>query len=158
MIRRVMKATTDNTITPAAPADGPAIASMLRAADLPYEDIAPHLGHFFVARKGGVVVGAVGLEVHGPDGLLRSLGVAPAYRGHGLGDELVRRLERAAAEWGVAQLWLLTTTAEAFFARRGFRVTPRTAVPTEIAATHEFKSLCPSTAICMTRARAEAKP
>ena len=157
MIRRVMKTTTDYTITPAAPADGPAIASLLRAADLPHEDIAPHLGHFFVARKGGVVVGAIGLEVYAPDGLLRSLVVAPALRSRGLGEQLVRRLERAAAEWGVARLWLLTTTAEAFFARRRFRVTPRTAVPTEIAATHEFKSLCPSTAICMTRARAEAK-
>jgi amino-acid N-acetyltransferase len=153
-----MNATADHTITPAAPADGPAIAALLCAADLPHEDIAPHLGHFLVARQGGAIVGAVGLEVYAPDGLLRSLVVAPSFRGRGLGDELVRRLEQAAADWGVERFWLLTTTAEAFFARRGFRVTPRADAPAEIAATHEFKSLCPSTAICMARARTEAKP
>ena len=153
-----MKATTDYTITPAAPADGPAITALLRAADLPYEDIGPHLGCFLVARRDGAIVGAIGLELYAPDGLLRSLVVAPQCRGRGLGDELVRRLERVAAEWGVEQFWLLTTTAEAFFARRGFRVTPRAGAPTEIAATHEFKSLCPSTAICMTRAQTEVTP
>ena len=153
-----MKATTDYTIAPAAPADGPAIAALLGAAELPHEDITPHLGHFLVARDGGAIVGAVGLEVYAPDGLLRSLVVAPAHRGRGLGDELVRRIEQAAAEWGVERFWLLTTTAEAFFARRGFRVTPRTGAPAKIAATHEFKRLCPSTAICLTRARTEAKP
>ena len=153
-----MKVTTDYSITPAAPTDGPTIAALLRAADLPYEDIGPHLGRFLVARQGSAIVGAIGLEVYAPDGLLRSLVVAPEYRGRGLGDELVRRLERAAADWGIERFWLLTTTAEAFFARRGFRVTPRAAAPTEIAATHEFKSLCPSTAICMARARTEAKP
>jgi amino-acid N-acetyltransferase len=149
---------TSHTIAPAAPTDLRAIAALLRAADLPPEDIGPHLGHFFVARKGGAIVGAIGLEVYAPDGLLRSLVVAPAHRGRGLGDELVRRLGRTAADWGVERFWLLTTTAEAFFARRGFRVAPRAGVPAEIAATHEFKSLCPSTAICMARARAEAKP
>jgi amino-acid N-acetyltransferase len=153
-----MKATTDYTITPAAPADGPAIAALLRAAELPHEDITPHLGHFLVAREGGTMVGAVGLEVYAPDGLLRSLVVALAHRGRGLGDRLVRRLEQAAAAWRVERFWLLTTTAEAFFARRGFRVTPRTGAPAKIAATHEFKTLCPSTAICLTRARTEAKP
>ena len=153
-----MKATTDYTITPAAPADGPAIAALLGAAELPHEDITPHLGHFFVAREGGVMVGAIGLEVYAPDGLLRSLVVAPAHRGRGLGDKLVRGLEQAAAEWGVERFWLLTTTAEAFFARRGFQVTARAGAPAVIAATHEFKSLCPSTAICMSRARSEAPP
>jgi amino-acid N-acetyltransferase len=153
-----MKATADYTITPAALADGPAIAALLRAAELPHEDIALHLGHFLVARQGSAIVGAIGLEVYAPDGLLRSLVVAPAHRGHGLGDGLVRRLERAAADRGVERFWLLTTTAKTFFARRGFRVTPRADAPAEITATHEFKSLCPSTAICMTRARTGAKP
>jgi amino-acid N-acetyltransferase len=148
----------DLLITPAASADGPAVVALLRAADLPHEDITPHLEHFLVARNGGTIVGAVGVEVYAPDGLLRSLVVTPAYRGRGLGDELVRRLERAAAEWGVERFWLLTTTAEAFFARRGFRVTPRAGAPAKIAATHEFKSLCPSTAICLSRARTGAKP
>jgi amino-acid N-acetyltransferase len=149
---------TSQIIAPATPADARAIAALLRAADLPYEDIAPHLGHFLVARQGATIIGAIGLEVYSPDGLLRSLVVAPAHRGQGLADALVRRLKQAAAVWGVERFWLLTTTAEAFFARRGFRVTPRAGAPAEIAATHEFKSLCPATAICMARTRAEARP
>jgi amino-acid N-acetyltransferase len=149
---------TDCTITPATAADAPAIAALLRAADLPHEDFAPHLAHFLVARSGGAVVGAIGLEVYAPDGLLRSLVVALAQRGAGLGDALVRQLAQAAAGWGVERFWLLTTTAEKFFAARGFRVTPRAEAPAAIAGTHEFKTLCPVSAICMARARTEAKP
>jgi N-acetylglutamate synthase-like GNAT family acetyltransferase len=52
----------------------------------------------------------------------------------------------------VRQFYLLTTTAEAFFARRGFRKIARQSVPAAIGDTREFKSLCPSSAICMTRA------
>jgi N-acetylglutamate synthase-like GNAT family acetyltransferase len=107
-----------------------------------------------VARDGhGGVIGAVGAQVDGPDALMRSLVVAPAWRGAGVGSALVRRLEAAAAAWGVERWWLLTTTAEKFFASRGFRAVPRSAAPAAIAATDEFVGLCPSVAVCLTRER-----
>jgi amino-acid N-acetyltransferase len=140
------------TICAAAPADEAAIRTLLREAGLPDEDFAGHLAHFLVARRAGAVVGAVGFELHGRDALLRSLVVAPAARGAGLGGELVKRLGRAAARAGAQQFFLLTTTAETFFARRGFARIERPGVPPAIAATREFNSLCPASAVCMTRA------
>lgn len=144
-------------ISAAVPGDAPAIEVRLRDADLPHVDFADHLANFLVARCGGEIVGAVGFELHGRDALLRSLVVAPAHRGAGLGGELVDRLTAAARRRGVRRFYLLTTTAEAFFARRGFQKTARQAVPSAIAGTQEFNSLCPSSAICMTRAVAAAE-
>lgn len=139
------------TITPARPTDEPAVRVLLQAADLPHEDFAAHLAHFLVARQGGAVVGAVGFELHGRDALLRSLVVAPASRGTGLGDRLVRELTAAARRAGVARFYLLTTTAEQFFARRGFKKIDRQLVPAAVATTPEFQSLCPASAVCLSR-------
>jgi N-acetylglutamate synthase-like GNAT family acetyltransferase len=145
------------SIGPAAAGDVPAIAALLREAGLPHEDFAGQVAQFLVARTAdGAVIGAIGAEVAGEDALLRSLVVAPAWRGHGLGGRLVDALECAAAGWGVRRWWLLTTTAEAFFVRRRFRVAPRAEAPAEIAATAEFRGLCPSIATCLSRERREA--
>ncbi len=141
-------------LSPALPADAPAIAGLLATAGLPHEDFARHLGNFIVARQNGMIVGAVGCEVCGPDALLRSLVVDPEARGTGLGDRLVRALAQQAVAHGVSRLYLLTTTAEAFFRARGFVRTGRAAVPSPVAATQEFRSLCPASAVCMARAAA----
>jgi amino-acid N-acetyltransferase len=134
--------------------DGPAIAALLHEAGLPHGDIGPHLGYFLVAREaGGALVGAIGAEVHAPDALLRSLIVAPSQRGKGLGGELVRRLEAAAAAWGVQRWWLLTTTAESFFGVRGFVVADRTGAPAAIRGTRQFSGGCSAGAVCLTRER-----
>ena len=155
-MRMVKPAADTIAISAAAPEDAAAIGVLLREAELPHEDFAGHLAHFLVARRAGAVVGAVGFELHGRDALLRSLVVAPALRGHGLGDRLVRRLAAVSRREGVTRFYLLTTTAEAFFARRGFKKIARPAVPAAIAATREFNSLCPVSAVCMTRAVAIA--
>ena len=151
-MRMVKPAAAPVAISAAAPNDAAAIAILLRDAALPHEDFAGHLAHFLVARRAGAVVGAVGFERHGRSALLRSLVVAPALRGHGLGDRLVHRLAAVARRKKVERFYLLTTTAEAFFARRGFQKIARQAVPAAIAATREFNSLCPVSAVCMTRA------
>jgi N-acetylglutamate synthase-like GNAT family acetyltransferase len=148
---------TDIHISPAAPADVPAIAALLRAAELPADDFAPHLGHFLVARSEGAVVGAVGAEVCGEAALLRSLVVEVSQRGAGLGGRLVDELERAADGWGVRRWWLLTTTAEVFFERRGFRVTERAEAPAAIRATGQFNGGCCCSAVCLTRERRTAR-
>ena len=154
---RMVKFAADTiAISAAAPDDVTAIAALLREAELPHEDFAGHLTHFLVARRASAVVGAVGFERHDRNALLRSLVVAPALRGNGLGDRLVRRLAAVARRKGVERFYLLTTTAEAFFARRGFKKIARQTVPAAIAATREFNSLCPVSAVCMTRAVAIA--
>jgi amino-acid N-acetyltransferase len=138
-------------IDAARPTDEATIRALLEQAGLPHEDFAGHLADFLVARRGDEVVGAVGFELHGPEALLRSLVVAPAARGTGLGDRLVREITAAARRRGVARFHLLTTTAEGFFTRRGFGRIARNSVPAEIAATPEFQSLCPASAVCLTR-------
>lgn len=139
-------------IEPARPEDAAAIAALLRAAGLPHEDFGAHLAHFLVMREAGMVVAAIGCERHGPEALLRSLVVAPDRQGLGVGDRLVRELSRQAKAWGVRRFFLLTTTTEKFFATRGFARVERAAVPPAVAATEEFRSLCPASAVCMMRA------
>ncbi len=138
-------------ISAAAPKDIPAITALLREAGLLHEGFASHLAHFLVARRGSEVVGAIGFELHGADALLRSLVVAAGLRGGGLGDRLVKRLVVPARRAGVRRFYLLTTTAEAFFSKRGFHQVARPAVPTAIAGTEEFNSLCPASAVCLMR-------
>ncbi|HVS52678.1 MAG TPA: arsenic resistance N-acetyltransferase ArsN2 [Opitutaceae bacterium] len=149
-----MKIAAEIQIGPATAANGPAIAALLRAAELPHEDCAAHLGNFLVARAAdGAIVGAVGAEVCGADALLRSLVVDATWRGAGLGSRLVAALERAAAAWGVRRWWLLTTTAETFFAARGFRVADRSEAPETIQRTGQFSGGGCSSAVCMMRER-----
>ena len=139
-------------LRPARPAELDAIADLLRAADLPVEDLnAAMLGAFVVATDGGACVGVVGLEIHGSNALLRSLAVEPRHRSRGLGAGLVDAIETEARARGVAALYLLTTTATAFFERAGYAAHDRAAVPPAIAATTEFSSLCPDTADCLWR-------
>ena len=139
-------------LRPARPAEFDAIAGLLRAADLPVEDLdAVMLDAFVVATEGGACVGVVGLEIHGPNALLRSLAVEPRHRSRGLGAGLVDAIETEARARGVTALYLLTTTATAFFERVGYAAHDRAAVPSAIAATTEFSSLCPDTADCLWR-------
>jgi amino-acid N-acetyltransferase len=142
------------SIAQATAADLPAIAALLREADLPHEDIAPHLRHFLVARhETGKAIGAIGAEVHAPDALLRSLVVAPAYRGTGVGEKLIRELEDRAAAWGVERWWLLTLSAEKFFTARGFTPSAREQAPAAIQRARQFSGGCCSSAVCLTRRR-----
>ena len=128
------------------------ILSLLVAATLPVDDLVenPNLP-FWVAEIDGRTVGAVGLERFGPDGLLRSLVVAPEARRHGVGAALVESLERDARAAGVSRLLLLTQTAEAFFARLGYRQVARDLAPTSMRTHPQFVGLCPSSASCMSK-------
>lgn len=148
-------ATAPLTLRPFRLGDEGAIVALLQAARLPTEDVGGDLlDGFLVARRGADLVGVVGVEVHGEDGLLRSLVVAPTERGSGLGTRLVHEIEELARAWGVTRNYLLTTTAEDFFDRRGYEKLAREDVPAAIAATAEFAALCPADAVCMTRALA----
>jgi predicted GNAT family acetyltransferase len=69
--------------------------------------------------------------------------VTSAHRTQGLGQRLVERAEHHARECGAATIYLLTTTAEAFFRSRDYIVTPRESAPPAILSTPEFAGLCP---------------
>ncbi|MGO9946363.1 MAG: GNAT family N-acetyltransferase [Steroidobacteraceae bacterium] len=96
--------------------------ALLQAQGLPVSDITDgHLEHFFFAGSDGSPTGLVGLEIYGSDALLRSLVVADSARTQGVGSALVQHAEDYAVSNNVATMYLLTTTAESFFERRGYR-------------------------------------
>jgi amino-acid N-acetyltransferase len=129
--------------------DRGALEEILAHNGLPSRDIGEHLPRFVLARRAEETVGAVGLEVRGSEGLLRSLVVVAAERGRGIARELCARIESLARLEGVGTLYLLTETAAGFFARLGFSPVERSRAPESIQATEEFRHLCPSSAVCM---------
>jgi len=108
-----------------------------------------HLEHFFFIESYGSATGLVGVELYGIDALLRSLVVAETARTRGLGSALVRRAEDYAASRHVGAMYLLTTTAESFFERRGYRRIDRAQAPPAIQSAPEFASLCPASSAFM---------
>ncbi len=139
----------------AEPRDADAVERLLAAADLPLDGAAAALAHAVVAERDGALVGVAALELHGGSALLRSVVVEPSAQGDGLGGRLVAERLAQAAALGVDDVYLLTTTAEAFFACRGFARVERERVPDAIRASPEFASLCPASAAVMRRAVAQ---
>ncbi len=62
-----------------------------------------HLRHFLLAKKDGMLVGVIGLEVLGEFGLLRSLAVTFDHRGKGIGNLLNERMLAYARLQGIKQ-------------------------------------------------------
>ena len=117
----------------------------LEAVGLPTADIdRPDLTFFGLSDERGPI-GYVGLEGEGPDRLLRSMVVMQARRGQGHGRELLRHVEEKCLG-AVECLHLLTTGAAPFFRGVGFSDADRSAAPSAIAATGQFKSICPASA------------
>lgn len=138
--------------------DLPAIERMLAIAGLESTGIAELLdraGDVVVAgdtRRPGELAAVAAIEVCGKYALLRSVAVHPDWRQHRLGAAVVGRMVDIARQRGVRALYLLTTTAEGYFPKVGFEAVDRGAVPEEIAETEEFRSMCPASAVVMTRA------
>jgi amino-acid N-acetyltransferase len=129
-----------------------AAKKLLSASDLPVADITTqHMRHFFGYGSDSNLEGLVGLELYGEAALLRSLAVATERRGTGLGTQLVEHAEGYAREKGVTSLYLLTTTAEAFFRRRGYTRIPREEAPAAIKSTSEFSGICPASSAFMVK-------
>jgi len=124
--------------------------ALLQAQGLPVSDITDeHLEHFFFIGSDDSPTGLVGLELYGTDALLRSLVVAENARSKGFGSTLIDHAEQYSASKGVRSIYLLTTTAEAFFKRLGYERVERAKAPASIARTREFAGLCPASSAFM---------
>jgi amino-acid N-acetyltransferase len=139
------------TIRVATPGDFAGVVQLLEAADLPTAGLTPSLPDFLVAEESGRIVGAIGLEVYGEYGLLRSAVVDAGRRNSGLGRDLVESLLLRAETKGTREIYLLTTTAERFFPRFGFAAIGREEVATPVRASEEFRGACPDSAVVMRR-------
>jgi len=129
-----------------------AAIALLQRAGLPVEDLTEErLEEFFQAGDPSAPIGMVGLELSPPHGLLRSLVVEPHARSGGLGSRLLAHAEAHARSRGVRSLYLLTTTAEAFFGARGYVRADRREAPPFIRSSPEFTALCPESAAFMVK-------
>jgi amino-acid N-acetyltransferase len=137
----------------ATPLDWLPVRDLLGRADLPVEDLAADRMPDFVVCVGadGILAGAIGLERYGEVALLRSLVVDEAGRGKGLGGSLVAALEQSARNRGTRELWLLTNDANDFFAARGYEIRDRADAPDAIQGSAEFSSICPASAVLMSK-------
>jgi amino-acid N-acetyltransferase len=131
------------------------LMQFLAACNLPVSDLScAESLQLFGAFSGSDLIGTVGLELTAPVALLRSLAVAPAHRGQGVGERLVALAERHAAMNGVDALYLLTTTAASFFTKLGYAFAERADAPAAIQATAQFSGLCPASSIFMAKYQA----
>jgi amino-acid N-acetyltransferase len=105
-------------------------------------------GHGGQTREDGRLVGVAGMEDHETAGLLRSVAVASDQRNRGLGAALVSRLIRRSRRSGHEAVYLLTRTAEEYFARFGFRRVERSEARPSVAGARQFASqVCECSAV-----------
>ena len=140
-----------HAITPAVPADLPAILELLAASKLPRAGIEDHVASTLVARADSDVVGSAALELYGSAALLRSVAVATRLRGRGLGAALTVAALDLARRSGVRTVYLLTETAGRFFPKFGFAAIARAEVDPVVLESPEFTTACPKSALVMVK-------
>ena len=91
------------------------------------------------------------IDVRGEDAYLRAVAVREDLRGRRLGQLVVAAAVRDARARGARRTWLLTETAERFFAALGFEALDRADVPGWIRLGPGEG--CPSSAVAMSRAQ-----
>ena len=127
------------------------VTALLAAFNLPTLGVVEHLDSFVVVEANGRVVGTGGLEFYSRTTLLRSVAVAHSHQRRGFAAAICDHLELMAARRGVEHVYILTETAEEFFAKRGYSTTPRAEAPRDIATSEEFATICPQSAVLMRR-------
>lgn len=138
-----------NGIRAATARDLPEVITLLAKDKLPLAGLKEHVGTMLVARRSARVVGCAAVEIYGTSGLLRSVAVDEERRGEGLGHQLTQAALDLARSRGVTSVYLLTTTAESFFPRFGFREVAREDVDPAVRASVEFTTACPAGAMAM---------
>ena len=135
----------------ASPTDWDAIVALLQSASLPVADLTPTSTSLFaVCERENGIVGAIALEPRDEaSAMIRSLVVAPELRRSGIGVALTEAIESQAIDRGIHVLYLLTDSAEKFFANRGFARIDRALAPVSISSHPQFRSLCPASAAFM---------
>jgi amino-acid N-acetyltransferase len=139
----------DVVITAARAADVDAIKQLLEVNELPLEGVDDHWKTFVVARDGETLIGCGGSEAYSNAALIRSIAVDPTHRNRGIARMIVRQLLDRLSAIGVREFYLLTTTAQDYFKKRGFKKCDRDEVNPQLLASREFQDACPSTATVM---------
>lgn len=138
-------------IVPASQNSFSAAIELLKKNKLPTEDINPGT-QLFVVEEDDTVVATVAVEYDYNDALLRSLCVSQDKRNSGIGKELVVFIEHYVRQQGVQNIFLLTSTAVAFFTKRGYTTIDRSNVPEFIRNTKEYSFICATSSTLMKKA------
>ena len=129
-----------------------ALREALQAAGLPADDLDAPDVTMFAFQRAGKLVGYGGLELHGDDALLRSIIVDRKHRSEGVGRRIVAMLSACARDLGGKRGFLLTTSADRYFAKLGFASVDRRNAPESIRATRQMAASCPASAVLMKKA------
>src|SRR6185312_16037220 len=106
--------------------DRAAVQSLLDDLGLPVAGVPDDLRNFIVATHEGDVIGVTGLELADSNAvLLRSVGAHPAHRNSGVSRRLVALAMEDARSMNIRIFFILTASAEKYFARWGFVQTSR---------------------------------
>jgi len=135
-------------IVPASQNSFSAAIDLLKKNNLPTEDINPGT-QLFVVEENDTVVGTVAVQYDFNVALLRSLCVSDDKRNSGIGEMLVEFIEHYVQKQGVQSVYLLTTTAENFFLKKGYKKIDRKEVPEFIKNTKEYSVLCSASSSLM---------
>lgn len=137
------------TIRKATKTDHIKLVELLKEAKLPTEDLETVQVTFHVVESDQQLLGCLGMETFGTMALLRSFAVIDEFRNAGLGSLLLDEVMVWSKQQGLSSIYLLTTTAAAFFSKKGFESIQRTDAPLAIQQTSEFSSICPASATLM---------
>jgi amino-acid N-acetyltransferase len=126
------------------------LKAALNKAGLPCEDVEQSGPLFWrFDSEDDIPAGFAGLELHGPDALLRSLVTLPPRRGAGIGRAMMAVIEQEARLRGCDAIYLLAPAPD-YFARAGYAALSRAAVPEAIRASSQFHSpICAGAAVMM---------
>jgi amino-acid N-acetyltransferase len=133
----------------ATPDDIDDIKHFLSRFRLPTGGVDPNVQNFLMVKSQSGLLGTLGLEAYGKTGILRSFAVETDARGAGIGREMYFQMLEHARSLGITELYLLTTSAELYFSKRGFEKVERKAAPIALTNSIEFKTACPKSAVCM---------
>lgn len=137
------------TLSRASDNDYQGLTTLLTSVNLPIEDLPGDLTNFVLAKQDDQIIGSAGLEILGPFALLRSLAVHVACQGKGIGNALYQSIITVALEKNIKNLYLITTTADQYFEKLGFKRIDRAKVPEAIQQTAQFSDICPASSVVM---------
>jgi amino-acid N-acetyltransferase len=105
------------------------------------------------APKKSDLIGCIGLELYGNQGLLRSLAVKKHYQGNGVGLRLIEKVLEEAKLNRVLELYLLTEGAGHYFKKKfefvSFSPQEKFSFQGPVTQSKEFQEACPESAILM---------
>ncbi len=128
-------------LSPANPANVPAMKALLEAHHLPAVELEDWLEHFVVAERDGRLIGCGGLELYAKDlaGLVRSMAVDGDLHGTGVGSSILEWVEDHARELGVRHLLLFTMEAGPFYERHGYDLVAYDAFPPSARGSFQYR-------------------